>query len=57
MGTNACPTVTATPKTVKAAFTRKMTSSRKSTCKYINPILNFKDRKLFAFQMFEASRG
>jgi predicted CoA-substrate-specific enzyme activase len=57
MGTNACPTVTATPETVKAAFTKENDVFKEINVKYANPVLNFKDRKLFAFQMFEAWKG
>jgi predicted CoA-substrate-specific enzyme activase len=57
MGTNACPTVTATPETVKAAFTKENDVFKEVNVKYLNPILNFKDRKLFAFQMFEAFKA
>ncbi|HEX4002572.1 MAG TPA: BadF/BadG/BcrA/BcrD ATPase family protein [Candidatus Acidoferrales bacterium] len=57
MGTNACPTVTATPETVKAAFTKENDVFKEVGIKYIDPILNFKDRKLFAYQMFEALKG
>ncbi len=57
MGTNACPTVTATPETVRAAFTKENDVFKEANVKYLNPILNFKDRKLFAFQMFEAFKG
>ena len=53
-GTNACPTVTATPATVKAAFTKENNVFAEANIKYIDPITNFSDRKLFAFQMFEA---
>ena len=53
-GTNACPTVTATPETVKAAFTKENDVFAENNVKYINPILNFADRKLFALQMFQA---
>jgi predicted CoA-substrate-specific enzyme activase len=53
-GTNACPTVTATPETVKAAFTKENDVFAENNVKYINPVLNFADRKLFAFQMFQA---
>jgi predicted CoA-substrate-specific enzyme activase len=53
-GTNACPTVTATPETVKAAFTKENDVFAENKVKYINPVLNFADRKLFAFQMFQA---
>ncbi len=53
-GTNACPTVTATPETVKAAFTKENDVFAENNVKYINPVLNFADRKLLAFQMFQA---
>ena len=53
-GTNACPTVTATPETVKAAFTKENDVFAENNIKYIDPVLNFADRKLFAFQMLSA---
>ena len=53
-GTNACPTVTATPATVKAAFTKENDVFAENGLKYLDPILNFKDRKLFAMQMMKA---
>ena len=53
-GTNACPTVTATPNTVKAAFTKESDVFAEHGVKYLDPILNFKDRKLFAYQMLKA---
>ena len=54
MGTNACPTVTATPETAKAAFTKETNLFAEINVKYIDPILNCADRKLFAFQMLQA---
>ena len=54
VGTNACPTVTATPETVKAAFTKENDVFGENNVKYIDPILNFADRKLFAHQMLQA---
>ncbi len=51
---NACPTVTATPETVKAAFTKENDVFAENNLKYIDPVLNFADRKLFAFQMLQA---
>jgi predicted CoA-substrate-specific enzyme activase len=54
MGTNACPTVTATPETVKAAFTKENDVFAENNLKYIDPVLNFADRKLFAHQMLQA---
>jgi predicted nucleotide-binding protein (sugar kinase/HSP70/actin superfamily) len=53
-GSNACPTVTATPETVKAAFTKENDVFAENNVKYINPVLNFADRKLFAFQMLQS---
>src|SRR5215469_6593351 len=53
-GANACPTVTATPETVKAAFTKENDVFAENNLKYINPVLNFSNRKLFAYQMLQA---
>lgn len=53
-GANACPTVTATPETVKAAFTKENDVFAENNVKYIDPVLNFADRKLFAHQMLTA---
>lgn len=53
-GSNACPTVTATPETVKAAFTKENDVFAENKVQYIDPVLNFADRKLFAFQMWQA---
>jgi activator of 2-hydroxyglutaryl-CoA dehydratase/predicted nucleotide-binding protein (sugar kinase/HSP70/actin superfamily) len=54
VGQNACPTVTATPETVKAAFTKENDVFAENNLKYVDPVLNFADRKLFAFQMLQA---
>ena len=54
VGANACPTVTATPETVKAAFTKENDVFVEHNVKYIDPVLNFADRKLFAHQMLQA---
>ncbi len=54
VGANACPTVTATPETVKAAFTKENDVFAEHQLTYIDPVLNFADRKLFAFQMLQA---
>jgi predicted nucleotide-binding protein (sugar kinase/HSP70/actin superfamily) len=53
-GSNACPTVTATPETVKAAFTKESDVFGENGLVYLDPILNFKDRKLFSHQMLQA---
>src|ERR1700731_4427760 len=54
VGANACPTVTPTPETVKAAFTNENDVFAENNLKYIDPVLNFADRKLFAYQMLQA---
>jgi predicted CoA-substrate-specific enzyme activase len=53
-GSNACPTVTATPNAVKAAFTKENDVFADNGIRYLDPILNLADRKLFAYQMFQA---
>lgn len=53
-GSNACPTVTATPNAVRAAFTKEGDLFAESGIKYLDPILNMADRKLFGLQMFRA---
>ncbi|MBV8570156.1 MAG: hypothetical protein JO319_06065 [Acidobacteriaceae bacterium] len=52
-GTNACPTVTATPTTVKAAFTKETDVFTEHGIEYLSPIINFADRGLFSQQMFQ----
>jgi activator of 2-hydroxyglutaryl-CoA dehydratase/predicted nucleotide-binding protein (sugar kinase/HSP70/actin superfamily) len=51
---NACPTVTATPETVKAAFTKENNVFAENRITYLDPLLNFADRKLLAFQLYQA---
>ena len=46
--------MTATPETVKAAFTKENDVFGENNVKYIDPVLNFADRKLFAHQMLQA---
>ena len=53
-GSNACPTVTATPNAVKAAFTKETDVFAENGIKYVDPILNLADRRLFGLQMFQA---
>src|SRR5436305_9153729 len=43
-GANACPTVTATPETVKAAFTKENDVFAEHNVKYLDPILNLPTR-------------
>jgi predicted nucleotide-binding protein (sugar kinase/HSP70/actin superfamily) len=56
-GSNACPTVTACPETVKAAFTKENDVFAEHHVAYVNPVVNLQDRKLFAHQMFSSLRG
>jgi predicted CoA-substrate-specific enzyme activase len=53
-GSNACPTVTATPETVKAAFTKESDIFAENNVLYIDPILNLQDERMCANQMFKA---
>jgi len=52
--TNACPTTTACPNTVKAAFTKEADVFAEHGIEYLDPMLNFANRKVFAHQMFTA---
>jgi predicted CoA-substrate-specific enzyme activase len=53
-GSNACPTVTATPNAVKSAFTKEGDLFAENKINYLDPILNLADRKLFGLQMYRA---
>jgi predicted CoA-substrate-specific enzyme activase len=53
-GSNACPTVTVTPNTVKAAFTKEIDVFKEQGVAYLDPLVNFGDRKLLAQQLFQA---
>ena len=53
-GSNACPTVTATPNAVKAAFTKEGDVFKDNGIQYLDPILNIDDKRLFGLQMFQA---
>ena len=53
-GSNACPTVTATPNAVKAAFTKESDLFTENNMVYLDPILNLQDRKICADQMYKA---
>ncbi len=53
-GSNACPTITASPETVKAAFTKETDVFAEHGIKYMDPIINMADKALFAHQMFDA---
>jgi len=52
-GSNACPTVTATPNAVKAAFTKESDLFAENGIVYLDPILNLQDRKICANQMYK----
>jgi predicted nucleotide-binding protein (sugar kinase/HSP70/actin superfamily) len=53
-GSNACPTVTVTPETVKAAFTKEGDVFAEQGVVYFDPLIDFSDRKLLGQQLFEA---
>jgi predicted CoA-substrate-specific enzyme activase len=53
-GSNACPTVTVTPNTVKAAFTKEANVFAEQGVTYLDPLIDFSDRKLLAQQLFAA---
>ena len=52
-GSNACPTVTVTPETVKAAFTKESNVFAEHGVEYFNTLVNFSDRQLLARQLFD----
>jgi activator of 2-hydroxyglutaryl-CoA dehydratase/predicted nucleotide-binding protein (sugar kinase/HSP70/actin superfamily) len=52
-GSNACPTVSLTPQTVRAAFTKDEDLFAQLGVKYLDAILNMEDRPLFRRQMYE----
>jgi activator of 2-hydroxyglutaryl-CoA dehydratase/predicted nucleotide-binding protein (sugar kinase/HSP70/actin superfamily) len=56
-GVNACPTAAATPDTVKAAFTRDDDLFARHGIRYLSPLVNLSDRKLFARQMLGGWEG
>jgi activator of 2-hydroxyglutaryl-CoA dehydratase/predicted nucleotide-binding protein (sugar kinase/HSP70/actin superfamily) len=51
---NACPTASITPETVEAAFTKETDLFAERSIRYLHPLVNLSDRKLFARQMFHA---
>ncbi len=53
-GCSACPTVSVTPETVKAAFIKESDVFAEHGIQYVNPLINLSDRPLFARQMFRA---
>ncbi len=50
---NACPTVAVTPQTVEAAYTKEVNIFAENNIRYLHPLVNLSDRRLFAKQMFE----
>jgi predicted nucleotide-binding protein (sugar kinase/HSP70/actin superfamily) len=53
-GQNACPAVAATPRTVRAAFTKESDAFAAAGVEYVDPLLNLANRRLFALQMMDA---
>ncbi len=53
-GSNACPTVTVTPNTVKAAFTKESNVFAEHGVEYLDPLVNFANKKLLCQQLFNA---
>jgi activator of 2-hydroxyglutaryl-CoA dehydratase/predicted nucleotide-binding protein (sugar kinase/HSP70/actin superfamily) len=52
-GSYACPTVTVTPDTAKAAFTKEGDVFKEHGIVYLNPMLNFTEPRWLAKQMFD----
>ena len=52
-GSNACPTVTVTPETAKAAFIKENDAFKERGVQYLCPLVNFGDRALLCRQLFE----
>jgi predicted CoA-substrate-specific enzyme activase len=53
-GHNACPTVSVTPETVEAAYTKETDLFAEHGIRYVHPLVNLSDHELFARQMFHA---
>jgi activator of 2-hydroxyglutaryl-CoA dehydratase/predicted nucleotide-binding protein (sugar kinase/HSP70/actin superfamily) len=53
-GSQACPTTTACPATVRAAFTKETDVFAEHGIRYLDPLLHLAEPKLFAHQMWEA---
>jgi activator of 2-hydroxyglutaryl-CoA dehydratase/predicted nucleotide-binding protein (sugar kinase/HSP70/actin superfamily) len=52
-GSNACPTVTVTPETVKAAFTKESNVFAEQGVEYFNTLVDLRDSKLLARQLLD----
>ena len=50
---NACPTAAITPETVEAAYTKETDVFAQHNIRYLHPMVNLSDRKLFARQMLQ----
>ncbi|MGA8313567.1 MAG: BadF/BadG/BcrA/BcrD ATPase family protein [Terriglobales bacterium] len=50
---NACPTVAVTPETVEAAYTKEIDVFAQHNIRYLHPLVNLSDRKLFTRQMLQ----
>src|SRR5208337_557947 len=50
---NACPTVAVTPETVEAAYTKEINIFAENNIRYLHPLVNLSDRRLFEQQMLE----
>jgi predicted nucleotide-binding protein (sugar kinase/HSP70/actin superfamily) len=53
MGSGACPTVALTPQTVRASFTRESDVFAERGVRYLDPLMNLDERRLFERQMLE----
>jgi predicted CoA-substrate-specific enzyme activase len=51
-GSNACPSGSATPEAVKAAFTRTVDWFDQRKVQYLNPVIDLADRDLFKYEMY-----
>lgn len=51
---NACPTAAITPETVEAAYTKEMDIFAQKGIRYLHPMVNLSDKRLFTRQMFNA---
>lgn len=52
VASGACPSGSATPEAVKAAFFRSVNWFEEAHVRYVNPVLDMADRDLFKYQMF-----
>ena len=52
-GANACPAGAATPEQVQSAFSLSRNLFEEHQVQYVHPLVNLRDRELFALQMYE----